>query len=212
MKRTVFETVFWLLMLAYPITLFWLGMRWERGTSAQRENAALIQQLEAARAASRELHEMALSIQSEHIASIERLNAIASDFEESRERHTQHFTRQRVALSALLAQRPDLDTPAGADVLRHWETSNAGTGGDAADAAPAADAGGIDAAVSGAADAGQRPLGEFDCEPRCGDGALPPVPDAAPAPDRGGEDVGAERAATLVRSNATRRAGDGGMR
>jgi len=187
---------------------FLAGVRWERGQAAKRENAALTHQVNDARAAAKELHEMAVSIQAEHIASIERLNVIAHDFEVSREQQQQQFTRQRVALSALLAKRPDLDLPAGADILRHWQASNAGTGLDAADAASATDSGGIDAAVSDITDAGQRSLGEFDCEPRCCHGALPPVPDDAPAPDRGDEDVGNDGAAELLHGAHTR--GDSG--
>jgi len=182
---------------------FLAGVRHERDQAAKRENAVLTRELFNARAAARELHEMALSIQSEQVASIERLNAIASDFEESREQVQTHFTRQRAALSALLAKRPDLDTPAGADVLRHWTASNAGAGGDITDTAPAADAGRPDAAVSATADAGERPLVEPDCEPRCGDGAVSPVPDDAPAPDRGGERVGTHGEAELLRGTPT---------
>jgi len=191
---------------------FLAGVRWERGQAAKRENAALTQQVNEARAAARELHEMAVSIQAEYVASVERLNAIASDFEVSREQQQIHFTRQRAALSALLAKRPDLDISAGADVLRHWQASNAGTGLDAADAASATDSGGIDATVSDITDAGQRPLDESDCEPRCSHGALPPVPDDAPAPDRGNEDMGANSATELLRGAHTRGAPSGDVR
>jgi len=183
---------------------FVMGMRYEREQAVRHDNAVLTRELSNARAAARELHELALSIQSEQVAGIERLNVIAHDFEVSREQQQIQFTRQRAALSALLAKRPDLDLPAGADVLRHWQTSNAGTGADIPDTAPTADAGGIDAAVSGITDAGQRSLGKPDCEPRCSDGALPPVPDDAPAPDRGDEDVGTHGATELLRGAQTR--------
>jgi len=191
---------------------FVMGIRHERGQAAKRDNATLTRELLSARAAARELHEMALSIQSEQVAGLERLNAIAHDFEVSREQYQTQFTRQRAALSRLLEKRPDLDISAGADVLRHWQTSNAGTGADIPDTAPAADAGGTDAAMSGITDAGQRSLGEFDCEPRCGDGALPPVPDDAVAPDRSNESVGADREAELLRGAHTHGNSGGGMR
>jgi len=191
---------------------FLAGVRYERGQAAQRENAALTGALLDARAAVNDLHEMALSIQSENIASLERLNAIAADFEVSRERHNQYFNRQRAALSALLAKRPDLDTPAGADVLRHWQASNAGAGLAAPDAAPAADTGKADAAVSTPADAGQRPLVEPDCKPRCRHPVLPPVPDDAPILDRSDGDVGANGAAQLLRGAHTRGDSNGNVR
>jgi len=191
---------------------FLAGVRYERGQAAKRENAALTGALLDARAAVKDLHEMALSIQGEHIASLERLNAIAADFEVSRERHNQYFNHQRAALSALLAKRPDLDTPAGADVLRHWQASNTGANLDASDTAPAADTGKADAAVSTPADAGERPLVEPDCKPRCSDTVLPPVPDAAPVLDRGGEDVGTNGEAQLLRGAHTRGDTDGHVR
>jgi len=191
---------------------FFAGIRHEREQAVKRDNATLTRELSNARAAARELHELALSIQSEQVAGLERLNAIARDFEESREQYQTQFTRQRAALTVLLAKRPDLDLPAGADVLRHWEASNAGAGADSPDTAPAADAGGIDAALSNSADAGRGHLGEPDCEPRCGHGALPPVPDDAPAPDRSDEDVGADRATELLRGAHTRGTFSGGVR
>jgi len=191
---------------------FFAGIRHEREQAARRENVVLTRELVNARTAVKELHEMALSIQAEHIASIERLNAIANDFEVSREQQQIHFTRQRAALTALLAKRPDLDVSAGADILRHWETSNAGAGGDITDAATAADSCGTDATVSTPADAGQRSLGESDCEPRCGDGALPLVPDDAIPPDRGGESVGADSTTELLRGAHTRGDSGGEMR
>jgi len=199
-------------LVLYFTFAFLAGVRHERDQAAKRENAVLTRELFNARAAARELHEMALSIQSEQVAGLERLNAIARDFEESREQYQTQFPRQRAALTVLLAKRPDLDLPAGADVLRHWQASNTGTGGDAADTAPAADAGGIDAALSNSADAGRGHLGEPDCEPRCGHGALPPVPDTAPAPDRSGQGVGADRATELLRGAQTRTDSGGGMR
>jgi len=191
---------------------FLMGMRHERGQAAQRDNATLTRELSNARAAARELHELALSIQSEQVAGLERLNAIARDFEESREQYQTHFNRQRAALSRLLANRPDLDTPAGADVLRHWTASNAGTGLDTAGAAPAANPGGPDATLPVITDAGGRELGEFACEPRCGDGALPPVPDDAAAFDRSNDGVGTHSEANLLRADKARRAHSGDMR
>jgi len=192
---------------------FLMGARHERDQAAKRENVALTRELLNARAAAKELHELALSIQSEQIAGIERLNAIAHDFEVSREQYQTHFNRQRAALSVLLAKRPDLDIPAGVDVLRHWTASNAGTSHTTVtDTAPAADSGGTDAAVSNPADTGERPLDEFDCEPRCGDGALPPVPDDAPAPDRSDEGGATERATQLLRGAPTHGASGGDVR
>jgi len=190
---------------------FLMGVRHERGQAAKRENATLIRELSNARAAAKEVHEIALTIQTEHIASVERLNAIASDFENSRERHTQHFNRQRAALSRLLEHRPDLESPVGADVLRHWQTSNAGAGVDAADDSPTSGTGGIDAAVSPPADAGRDELGGVDCEPRCSHGAVSPVPDHAAAPDRGDEHVGTHGEAALLRGAQTRGPHGGGV-
>jgi len=191
---------------------FLAGVRWERGQAAKRENAALTQQVNEARAAARELHEVAVSIQAEHIASIERLNAIAHDFEVSREQQQIHFTHQRAALSALLAKRPDLDTPAGVDVLRHWQASNAGTGLDATDTTPATDTGGIDATVPEITDARGRDLGESDCQSRCGHSALPPVPGDAAALDRGDGNVGVHDEAGLLHGAQTNGKRGGDMR
>jgi len=191
---------------------FLAGMRHAREQGIKRENATLTRELVNARAAAKALHELALSIQAEHVASVARLNAIAHDFEVSREQQQQQLSRQHAALSALLTKRPDLDTPAGADVLRHWQASNAGTGGDLTHTATAIDSSGIDAAVSTPADAGQRLLGEPDCEPRCSDRPLSPVPDDAPAPDRSDEDVGTNGATQLLHGAATRRDSSGAVR
>jgi len=191
---------------------FLAGMRHAREQGVKRENTTLTRELVNARAAAKALHELALSIQAEYTASVVRLNAIAHDFEVSREQQQQQLSRQHAALSALLAKRPDLDVSAGADVLRHWKTSNAGTGGDLTNTASTADSGGIDAALSNAADAGQRSLGKPDCEPRCSDRPLPPVPDDAPALDRGDEDVGANGATQLLHGAATRRDSSGAVR
>jgi len=192
---------------------FLMGMRFERERGVMRDNATLTRELFETRAAAQELRELALSIQIEHIASIERLNAIAADFEVSREQQQTHFARQRAALAVLLAKRPDLDVPVGADVMRHWQASNAG--GDAtgvSDTPPAAGSGGIDAAVSTVADAGGGDLGEFDCEPRCGYGALSPVPDDAAPLDRSDGCVGAGGTADVVCGDEAGRATDGDMR
>jgi len=191
---------------------FSMGAGWERGRAAKRENAMLSRQLDGTRAAAKDLHALAVSIQAEQLAGIERLNAIARDFEDSREQQQTHFTRQRTALAALLATRPDLGTSAGADVLRHWRASNAGAGYALADPAPAADPGQSDAAVSTAADAGGGHLGGIIGEPRCSDGALSPVPDDARPLDRVGGRVGTGGAADMVCGDETGRTDGGGVR
>jgi len=183
---------------------FLMGVRHERDQAVRRENAALAQQVHETRAAARELQEMALTIQAEQVAGLERLNAIASDFEVSREQYQTHFIRQRGALAALLSKRPDLESPAGADVLRHWTASNAGADTEPPDPAPAANSGGVDAAVPDITDAGRGHLGEPACEPRCGDSPLPPVPGDAHIFDRSGTGAGAHGEAELLRAGAPR--------
>jgi len=184
--------VFWCSILVYAGLWFWLGTRWEKGRTAQRTVIALEQHIESARAATRDLHAMALSLQADHIASIERLNAIAIDWELSREQQHTQFTRQRAALAALLVSRPDLDGHAGVNILRHWQASNTGDNDtDNSGDAPAADPAGVIESLPGAAGSGRRPLGESDCESRCGDGAISPVPVETPLSHPGGADVGA---------------------
>lgn len=134
MARTYAAAAALLLTLLFGV---WLGSAWQRGRTAIAQQKADQQTIKQLSNTAKQLQEHAVDMALAYQQAAERMGAIAQQLETDREANRQFEQAQRKELAQLLAARPDLrDVRIGADLLRHWQASNAGT--DAGSAAASA--------------------------------------------------------------------------
>lgn len=105
----------------------WAGGAWRSGRQAVAQQAQDKKTIKDLTDAAQALRQQATEQASAYAQASTRLNAIAQGLEEYRETNRQFEQQQRDALAALLAARPDVrDVRVGAELLRHWQQSNAG--------------------------------------------------------------------------------------
>ncbi|PJK03013.1 hypothetical protein CO615_01790 [Lysobacteraceae bacterium NML75-0749] len=185
----------------------WLGQKLARGAAARIANAALKSEVDA-------LHNQLDRQAQQHAAAITdlqaahtRLQNIAEKLEHDRE-SIQHAAReQSQALRTLAARRPEirqpLPVPAGVerDILCHWNRAKAAPGTDTATAAiPGCKP---DAALPGAADAGNRDAGGDVGRSRPNDTPVPRVPGKTGAASAGRAGDAGQRAGVVLPGTQT---------
>lgn len=179
----------------------WAGSRWATGNAAIDKAAEQTRQLQALSDQISDLADTASTITADYAAAAERLNTIAENQEQTRAQINRNAASQQQALAQLLAARTDIaQQRLGADVLRHWNTSNAGT--EPSTAPAAADSGQPDPALPAAADGAGRPSGHATVQPRRSHPGVPPVPQRQSGADHRAGRVAAQRLAVVLRGPA----------
>ncbi|MBH1874327.1 hypothetical protein I5W30_08815 [Stenotrophomonas maltophilia] len=210
-----FVTLLLALCLAVAALLgvgFAAGHRWATGSTAIEQRQALERQLHQLQEAAKTLQTQSAQATVNYYRATQRLNHIAELQEQDRENQRQFNLQQQQALAALLRARPDLRTGhAGADVLQHWNRSNAGAAASASTARPA-DAGNTQGRMPGAASSQGRSLGDPAGESRPGRGAVPRLPQPAAKADAGSVGLGGDRLGLVLHSGHPAAAARGGLR
>lgn len=121
-------------------TGLWAGDAWRQGRTAMAQQKADRQAIEDLKTTAETLRQHAVDASLAYDQASERMGAIAQQLETDREANRQFEQQQRAQLAQLLEARPGLrNVRVGADLLRHWQQSNAGSAGaaTAATASPA---------------------------------------------------------------------------
>lgn len=163
-----------LLLVVTAALAGWAGSRWATGNAAIDKAAEQTRQLQVLSNQISDLADTASKITADYAAATRRLNAIAEAQEANRAQIHATAGKQQQALAALLSARRDLaDVRVGADVLRHWNTSNAGT--EPAATTATGDPGQPDPTVPGTAGSDGRPPGHAAGQPRRSGNPVPPL-------------------------------------
>lgn len=131
------------LLIAVVLALatgLWAGDAWRQGRTAMAQQKADRQTIEDLKTTAETLRQHAVDASLAYDQASERMGAIAQQLETDREANRRFEQQQRAQLAQLLDARPDLrNVRVGADLLRHWQQSNAGSAGaaTAATASPA---------------------------------------------------------------------------
>lgn len=195
-------------LLAALTLSFVAGQRWQSAATAKELAQAMDQQVQLLGELAGALAEQAVDSAIAYDQAAERLDTIATQLEADREANRNQFRAQAKELATLLAERPDLaDQHLGADVLQHWNRSNARPGTSPATTPAAQPAGKPAAAMPGAATGQQRPRGLSAGQPRRRGSAVPRLrePQSGLAGHGGG--VAGHRMALVLRGAAAVRAG-----
>ncbi|MDG9842407.1 MULTISPECIES: hypothetical protein [unclassified Stenotrophomonas] len=188
---------------------FATGHRWAAGSAAIEQREGLELQLRQLQQSAKTLQTQSAQATANYYRATQRLNHIAELQELDRENQRQFNLQQQEALASLLRNRPDLRTGrAGADVLQHWNRSNAGA---APPAARPADAGSAQGRVPGAASSQGRSLGNPAGESRPGRGAVPRLPQPAAKADAGSVGLGGDRLGLVLHSGHPAAVARGGL-
>ncbi|HRO86906.1 MAG TPA: hypothetical protein PLH21_02575 [Chiayiivirga sp.] len=186
---------------------FGIGNAWQKGRAAVAQNVELRRQQDADRKAINDLKTAAQTLRQTAVdqaaanrEAADRFAALATQLETDRAGIQAFTERQRAALDALAARRPDLrDLRLGDDILRHWRDSNAGRAAPAAEPAAAPGPAGQPApAVPGAAGADQRHGTGADRQPRPRRGAVSRVRGAHGLAGAGDGRLGGARSAVVL--------------
>lgn len=207
-----FASVLLALCLAVAALLgagFAVGHRWATGSVAIEQREGLELQLRQLQETAKTLQTQSAQATANYYRATQRLNHIAELQELDRENQRKFNLQQQEALAALLRNRPDLRTGhAGADVLQHWNRSNAGA---APSAAHAPNAGNAQGRMPGAAGSQGRSLGNPAGESRPGRGAVPRLPQPAAKADAGSVGLGGDRLGLVLHSGHPAAAARGGL-
>ena len=111
-------------------TGLWAGDAWRQGRTAMAQQKADRQTIEDLKTTAETLRQHAVDASLAYDQASERMGAIAQQLETDREANRRFEQQQRAQLAQLLEARPDLrNVRVGADLLRHWQQSNAGSAG-----------------------------------------------------------------------------------
>lgn len=178
----------------------WMGMRWQKGSQAIKENAALVRAVKDAKETVEQQRQATVDSVVAMRAATEQMDVIAAQREVQRAEIQAFFDGHSSALQRLLERRPDLRQQLGDDVLCHINRAKAGADAATTAAIPGCQPG---AAVPAAAVPDRQQPGRADSRQRPHRPDVRRLPQQQYQPDPGGSRVEADRMALVLRRGET---------